>query len=107
MAAVKCKAGAKSTPISPSMRVPHGRFAFKALLAGPPASYFCAAQQKAVPEKWSKTVRTSRTAIRNLIGIVGSAINAAGAVEGNHAPRNHDLRRLGIDPVEFAKIRRS
>ncbi|MCG7505497.1 hypothetical protein [Mesorhizobium retamae] len=51
-------------------------------------------------------MRTSRTAIRNLIDIVGSAINAAGAVEGNHNPKGRDLRRLGIDPVEFAKIRR-
>ena len=51
-------------------------------------------------------MRTSRTTIRNLIGIVGSAINAAGAMEGNRAPRGHDLRRLGIDPVEFAKIHR-
>lgn len=51
-------------------------------------------------------MRTSRTAIRTLIDIVGSAINAAGAVEGNHNPKNRDLRRLGIDPVAFAKIHR-
>ncbi|WP_162839656.1 hypothetical protein [Mesorhizobium sp. 1M-11] len=51
-------------------------------------------------------MRTSRTAFRNLIDIVGSAVNAAGAVEGNRAPKGQDLRRLGIDPVEFAKIRR-
>ena len=52
-------------------------------------------------------MRTSRTvaALNSLFNVFGSAINAAGAVRGHHAPKG--LRRLGIDPVEFAKIRRS
>lgn len=54
-------------------------------------------------------MRTSRTvaALNSLFNVFGSAINAAGAVRGHHAPKGRDLRRLGIAPVEFAKIRRS
>jgi len=106
MAAAKCKAGKKQGAFSPPMRVLHGSLAFEALLDHPPASYLLCSAAKSCAKRWSKTVRTSRTAIRNLIDIVGSAINAAGAVEGNRAPKGNDLRRLGIDPVEFAKIRR-
>ncbi|MCO5064130.1 MAG: hypothetical protein M9924_06895 [Rhizobiaceae bacterium] len=37
-------------------------------------------------------------------GSIGSAINAARAVEGNKLPTAGDLKALGIDPTQFRKI---
>jgi hypothetical protein len=47
---------------------------------------------------------SKRSTLSAIFGTIGSAIAAAGAVEGNRAPRNADLRALGIDPVAFRKI---
>lgn len=38
---------------------------------------------------------------------VGSAINAASAVEGSRTPRARDLRALGINPADFNRIGRN
>ena len=47
---------------------------------------------------------TMRSTFSAIFGTIGSAINAAGAVENNRAPHSRDLRALGIDPAEFRKI---
>jgi hypothetical protein len=44
--------------------------------------------------------------ISNFVGMMGSAISAANAVESHRAPAARDLKRLGIDPVQFNKIGR-
>ena len=49
---------------------------------------------------------SKRGRISGLFSLIGSAISVAGAVEGNRAPKNADLRALGIDPTEFGKIAR-
>lgn len=43
--------------------------------------------------------------IGDFVDVVGSAINAARAVEARRAPRADDLNRLGIDPAQFRGIR--
>lgn len=47
---------------------------------------------------------SKRSTLSAFFGTIGSAINVAGAIEGNRSPRSADLRVLGIDPVEFRKI---
>ena len=44
--------------------------------------------------------------IGDFVGLIGSAINVASAVEGRHQPRSRDLTNLGIDPAQFKTIRR-
>lgn len=43
--------------------------------------------------------------VGSLIGFVGSAIAVSSAVRDRHAAHPQDLRRLGIDPVQFDRIR--
>lgn len=45
-------------------------------------------------------------AFMNFLDSIGSAVRVAGAVEGRHQPKARDLRKLGIDPVQFGKIGR-
>lgn len=47
-----------------------------------------------------------QSAISRFFGIVGSAIAVASATEGGYRAKASDLRRLGIDPVQFGKIGR-
>lgn len=47
-----------------------------------------------------------RSGIGGMLDMIGSAIAVAAAEENGRAARASDLRRLGIDPVEFRKIRR-
>jgi hypothetical protein len=47
-----------------------------------------------------------RSTFADLLGLLGSAISAAAAEESGRSARSQDLRRLGIDPIEFRKIRR-
>ena len=49
---------------------------------------------------------SKRSSISTLIGAIGSAIHVAAAVEGNRKAKAEHLRTLGIDPVQFEKIRR-
>lgn len=44
--------------------------------------------------------------IGGFVDMIGSAINAAGAVENHREPRARDLNRLGINPAQFKKIGR-
>ncbi|WP_173934475.1 hypothetical protein [Chelativorans sp. Marseille-P2723] len=43
--------------------------------------------------------------IGRLFDVMGSAIAVTGAVRERRQPRDEDLNRLGIDPVQFRKIR--
>ena len=47
-----------------------------------------------------------RSTVSALFGMIGSAIAVAAAEENGRTARTQDLRRLGIDPVAFRKIRR-
>ncbi len=47
-----------------------------------------------------------RSTFADLLGMLGSAISVAAAEENGRSARPQDLRRLGIDPMEFRKIRR-
>lgn len=47
----------------------------------------------------------SRTTFGELIGIFGSAIAAASAVNHGRQPNARDLRALGIDPERFREIK--
>jgi hypothetical protein len=47
-----------------------------------------------------------RSTFADLLGILGSAIAIASAEENGRTARGQDLRRLGIDPVAYRKIRR-
>jgi hypothetical protein len=53
----------------------------------------------------------SRDPRRNRLGqvfsLMGDAIAAAAAVRMNRQPEAHTLLRLGIDPEQFGRIRRS
>ena len=49
---------------------------------------------------------SKRSTLSAFFGTIGSAINAASAVESHRAPKSEDLRKLGIDPVQFRKIGR-
>lgn len=49
---------------------------------------------------------SKRSTLSAFFGSIGSAVRAAGAVEGGHAPKARDLKTLGIDPVQFNKIGR-
>jgi hypothetical protein len=51
----------------------------------------------------SKILR--KTAIGEFFNILGSAIDAAAAVEAGRRPRSQDLQQLGIDPVKFRSIK--
>jgi hypothetical protein len=51
----------------------------------------------------SKIIRS--TGIGEFFNIMGSAINAAAAVETGRRPRVSDLRQLGIDPLRFNHIK--
>jgi hypothetical protein len=43
--------------------------------------------------------------VGGLFNLIGSALAVAAAVESGRAPRNRDLRGLGIEPEQFRKIR--
>lgn len=47
----------------------------------------------------------SRSRFGELIGIFGSAIAAASAVNHGRQPNARDLRALGIDPEKFRQIK--
>ncbi len=47
----------------------------------------------------------SRSRVRELIGIFGSAVAAASAVNSGRQPNARDLRTLGIDPEKFRAIK--
>ncbi len=51
----------------------------------------------------SKIIRS--TGIGEFFNMMGSAINAAAAVETGRRPNARDLRRLGIDPMRFNNVR--
>ena len=46
-----------------------------------------------------------KTGIGEFLNIMGSAINAAAAVEVGRRPRPQDLQQLGIDPVQFRSVK--
>ena len=46
-----------------------------------------------------------RSSFGEWIGIFGSAVAAASAVNGGHQPKARDLRALGIDPEKFRQIK--
>lgn len=51
----------------------------------------------------SKIIRS--TGIGEFFTMMGSAINAAAALETGRRPNSRDLRRLGIDPMRFNNVR--
>lgn len=53
----------------------------------------------------SRLIRS--TGIGEFFNMMGSAINAAAAVETGRRPNVRDLHQLGIDPMRFHKIRLS
>ena len=50
--------------------------------------------------------RSALSAIGSFFDVIGSAAAVSRAVELGKAPRAADLRRLGIDPVAFGRVRR-
>lgn len=50
--------------------------------------------------------RQQQSRVSEFFTVLGNAIAAASAVSHGRQPRARDLRGLGIDPVQFAKIRR-
>lgn len=42
--------------------------------------------------------------VRSAMGLFGSAVRVAGALESRIAPDPQDLRRMGIDPKAFTTI---
>ena len=50
--------------------------------------------------------RNPLSAIGSFFDILGSAVAVSRAVEASKVPDAVHLRRLGIDPVHFARIRR-
>ena len=52
------------------------------------------------------TARNDISAIGSIFDVLGSAVAVSNAVEARKAPRAADLRRLGIDPVAFGRVRR-
>jgi hypothetical protein len=49
---------------------------------------------------------SKRITFSELLDTIGSAINVAAAVENHGKVKARHLRTLGIDPVQFEKIRR-
>lgn len=49
--------------------------------------------------------QSRRGYLGNIFDIVGAAINASAAVDGRRTPKAADLRKLGIDPASFPKVR--
>lgn len=49
---------------------------------------------------------STRSKLSTFFGSISSAINVAAAVEGHRKAKAEDLRALGIDPVQFGRIRR-
>lgn len=49
-------------------------------------------------------VRNALIAVVDYFEMIKSASNVAWAVEGNRRPDPADLRRLGIDPVNFHRV---
>ena len=50
--------------------------------------------------------RNALSAIGSFLDMFGSAVAVSRAVEAGKAPRATDLRRLGIDPAAFGRVRR-
>ena len=48
-----------------------------------------------------------KTGIGEFFNMMGSAINAAAAVETGRRPHARDLRLLGIDPLRFNRVKSS
>lgn len=46
-----------------------------------------------------------KTGIGEFLSIMGSAINAAAAVETGRQPNSRDLQQLGIDPLKFRSVK--
>ena len=51
------------------------------------------------------TTRTTLSAIGNFFEVVRSAAAVSNSVSNNRQPAASHLRTLGIDPIEFRKIR--
>jgi hypothetical protein len=51
----------------------------------------------------SRIIRS--TGLGEFFSMMGSAINAAAAVETGRRPSASDLRQLGIDPMRFSRIK--
>ncbi|MBL8580826.1 MAG: hypothetical protein JNL61_01195 [Rhizobiaceae bacterium] len=51
------------------------------------------------------TTRKPLAALAEFFGIVGSAVAASAAVRVHARPKASDLRRLGVDPAAFERIR--
>lgn len=49
---------------------------------------------------------SKRSTLSAIFGTIRSAVSVAQAVEGQRKARPEHLRALGIDPVQFEKIRR-
>jgi hypothetical protein len=62
---------------------------------------YCGAQSEG--KTMSKIIRS--TGIGEFFNMMGSAINAAAALETGRRPNARDLRRLGIDPMRFNNVR--
>ncbi len=50
--------------------------------------------------------RNALSAIGSFFDMFGSAVAVSRAVEARQIPQAADLRRLGIDPAHFVRIRR-
>jgi hypothetical protein len=48
----------------------------------------------------------TRSAVADILDIIGSAIAVGAATNSGRKPRSCDLRVLGIDPTQFDKIGR-
>jgi hypothetical protein len=55
--------------------------------------------------KDDKMSSRKRSSFGEWIGIFGSAVAAASAVNAGHQPKARDLRVLGIDPEKFRQIK--
>lgn len=52
------------------------------------------------------STRKPLSAVADLFGVLGSAFAVSAAVRSHRKPQDADLMRLGVDPKQFAKIRR-
>jgi hypothetical protein len=88
------------------MRLTHGCRALHALNKPAARSYLCCIAQNGAIREFQEFKMNKRSKISAFFGTIGSAINVAAAVEGRQKVSTADLRNLGIDPIQFERIRR-
>jgi len=85
------------------MRGVHGWIAAAGLIADLPDPHLFAVNQR----PWGRVMKNrNRSILGSIFSALTGAVAAAAAVRHSRRPADDDLRALGIDPAEFAKIRR-